>query len=108
LLSRFTVAVGENGHPASAPAVRQVYSLACWRVAGGAGQIMTASKFIAVVRPDFAIIERLGIEARWCVWKLKDRGEGQKPGKVPSNGRHNLDTNKPDDWLPSLKEAQTL
>lgn len=35
------------------------------------------------------------------------RGEGHKPAKVPSNGRHKISTNKPVDWA-SFEEARAL
>lgn len=68
----------------------------------------TTKKWSAAVRPDFEVIEKLGIGARYCAWKYEARGEGQKPSKVPSNGRHNLSSNKPVDWLPSLGEARAV
>lgn len=73
------------------------------------GDSMAATKkWSAVVRPDFKAIEKLGLGARYCVWKYEARGEGQKPSKVPSNGRHKISTNKSVDWLSSLGEARTL
>jgi predicted P-loop ATPase len=54
----------------------------------------------AKIRPDFEVIEKIaGSFSRWCVWGYKERGDGSKPAKVPSDGRRAISTRSPGDWL---------
>lgn len=55
-----------------------------------------------VLAPNLEVIAQSRLvtdESRWCVWRAKDRGEGQKPAKVPHNGSGmTLSVAKPETW----------
>ena len=65
------------------------------------------NKWSAAIRPDFETIERLGIEARWCAWRYKDRGLLEKPQKIPCSKSRQLKTSDPGGWI-SFQEARAL
>lgn len=59
----------------------------------------------AKVFPDADFIEAVllpafGEGSLWCCWRVKERGPDTKPAKVPSDGKRNIQTDSPGDWLP--------
>ncbi|MDP2111738.1 MAG: VapE family protein [Thiobacillus sp.] len=49
---------------------------------------------------EAVLLPALGKGSLWGCWRVKGRGPGVKPAKVPNNGQRNIQTDSPGDWLP--------